>query len=173
MPSLNFVTVNALNAADRVLIPMQPQIFSAKGLEMLLSTIASVRENLNPNLGVTAHKQFRCGKERREVQAINSSRLHSDYKAVKTTGILPENGGNAARQLRRPAIVVGDGERQKALGEEIQRLNGVDARANVDSYKEGREYRFFLALHLITTFLVGIHGFDGGTPSLRADRILA
>jgi chromosome partitioning protein len=50
MPSLNFVTVNALNAADRVLIPMQPQFFSAKGLELLLSTIANVKENLNPNL---------------------------------------------------------------------------------------------------------------------------
>jgi len=50
MPSLNFITINALNAADRVLIPMQPQFFSAKGLELLLSTIANVRENLNPNL---------------------------------------------------------------------------------------------------------------------------
>ena len=50
MPSLNIITVNALNAADRILIPMQPQFFSAKGLELLLSTIANVRENLNPNL---------------------------------------------------------------------------------------------------------------------------
>ena len=50
MPSLNFVTINALNAADRVLIPMQPQFFSAKGLELLLSTISNVKENLNPNL---------------------------------------------------------------------------------------------------------------------------
>jgi chromosome partitioning protein len=52
MPSLNFVTINALNAADRVLIPMQPQYFSAKGLELLLSTIANVRENLNLNLAI-------------------------------------------------------------------------------------------------------------------------
>jgi chromosome partitioning protein len=52
MPSLNFVTVNALNAADKVLIPMQPQFFSAKGLELLLSTIANVKENLNPNLEI-------------------------------------------------------------------------------------------------------------------------
>jgi chromosome partitioning protein len=52
MPSLNFVTINALNAADRVLIPMQPQFFSAKGLELLLSTIANVRENLNPDLAI-------------------------------------------------------------------------------------------------------------------------
>jgi chromosome partitioning protein len=50
MPSLNVLTVNCLNAADRVLIPMQPQFFSAKGLELLLTTIANVRVNLNPNL---------------------------------------------------------------------------------------------------------------------------
>jgi chromosome partitioning protein len=52
MPSLNFVTVNGLNAADRVLIPTQPQYFSAKGLELLLSTIGQVREELNPNLEI-------------------------------------------------------------------------------------------------------------------------
>jgi len=52
MPSLNFVTINALNAANRVLIPMQPQFFSAKGLEMLLSTIAEVRDELNPGLKI-------------------------------------------------------------------------------------------------------------------------
>ena len=52
MPSLNLITVNALNAADSVLIPMQPQYLSVKGLEMLLSTIESVKENLNPNLSI-------------------------------------------------------------------------------------------------------------------------
>jgi chromosome partitioning protein len=52
MPSLNIITVNALNAADKVIIPTQPQYFSAKGLELLLSTIGSVRENLNPNLEI-------------------------------------------------------------------------------------------------------------------------
>ena len=51
-PSLNIITINALNAADRVIIPTQPQFFSAKGLELLLSTIASVKENLNPNLTI-------------------------------------------------------------------------------------------------------------------------
>jgi len=52
MPSLGFVTINALNAAGSILIPMQPQFFSAKGLEMLLSTIARVKENFNPNLDI-------------------------------------------------------------------------------------------------------------------------
>ena len=52
MPSLNFVTINAMNTADQILIPMQPQFFSAKGLELLVSTIAEVRENLNPQLKI-------------------------------------------------------------------------------------------------------------------------
>ena len=52
MPSLNFVTVNGLNAADKVLIPTQPQYFSAKGLELLFATIGQVREELNPTLEI-------------------------------------------------------------------------------------------------------------------------
>ena len=52
MPSLNFVTINALAAANKVLIPLQPQFFSAKGLEMLLQTIDNVRQNINPALSI-------------------------------------------------------------------------------------------------------------------------
>jgi chromosome partitioning protein len=52
MPSLNLITVNALNAADSVLIPMQPQYLSAKGLEMLLSTIGNIKKVLNPSLEI-------------------------------------------------------------------------------------------------------------------------
>jgi len=52
MPSLNLITINALNAADSVIIPVQPHYLSAKGLELLLSTIKSVQDNLNPNLNI-------------------------------------------------------------------------------------------------------------------------
>ena len=52
MPSLNFVTINALNAADSVLIPVQPQFFSTKGLELLFATIGNVKRNLNPKLEI-------------------------------------------------------------------------------------------------------------------------
>jgi len=52
MPSLNFITINALNATDSVLIPMQPQYFSAKGIELLMTTIKNVKDNLNPNLSI-------------------------------------------------------------------------------------------------------------------------
>ena len=48
MPSLNILTVNALTAADSVLIPTQPQYFSAAGLQMLFQTIHRVQRKLNP-----------------------------------------------------------------------------------------------------------------------------
>ncbi len=50
MPSLGLMTVNALAAADRVIIPVQAAYLSLKGLEQLLLTIKKVRQKLNPNL---------------------------------------------------------------------------------------------------------------------------
>lgn len=52
MPSLGMLTVNALIAADRVIIPSQPHFLSVKGLEMLVSTIIKVKKQLNPNLKI-------------------------------------------------------------------------------------------------------------------------
>lgn len=52
MPSLGMLTVNALAAANSVLIPVQAQYLSAKGLEQLLGTIAKVRRQINPKLSI-------------------------------------------------------------------------------------------------------------------------
>ena len=52
MPSLGMLTVNALTAADQVLIPVQAQYLSAKGLEQLLQTISKVRRQINPKLKI-------------------------------------------------------------------------------------------------------------------------
>jgi chromosome partitioning protein len=52
LPSLGLVTVNALVAADSVLIPVQCEIFSLEGLTKLKNTINLVRKNLNPKLEV-------------------------------------------------------------------------------------------------------------------------
>jgi len=52
LPSLNILTVNALNASDEVIIPVQAQYLSAKGLELLLSTIKKVSLNLNSKLKI-------------------------------------------------------------------------------------------------------------------------
>ena len=52
MPSLGMLTVNALAAADSVLIPVQAQYLSAKGLEQLLQTVSKVRRQINPKLKI-------------------------------------------------------------------------------------------------------------------------
>ena len=52
MPSLGMLTINALTAADSVLIPVQAQYLPAKGLEQLLQTVSKVRRQLNPKLKI-------------------------------------------------------------------------------------------------------------------------
>lgn len=52
LPSLGMVTVNALVAADSVIIPVQCQYFALEGLGKLLNTIKIVQSGLNPNLDI-------------------------------------------------------------------------------------------------------------------------
>lgn len=51
-PSLGLITVNALTAADSVLIPVQCEYFALEGLGKLLNTIKIVQNRLNPNLEI-------------------------------------------------------------------------------------------------------------------------
>lgn len=52
MPSLGMLTINALAASNEVLISVQAQYLSAKGLEQLLQTISKVRRQINPRLKI-------------------------------------------------------------------------------------------------------------------------
>jgi chromosome partitioning protein len=51
-PSLGLLTVNALTAADSVLIPLQCEYYALEGLRSLLETIDLIRERLNPELAI-------------------------------------------------------------------------------------------------------------------------
>lgn len=52
MPSLGMLTINALAAADSVVIPTQPHYLSAKGLELLLRSVSKVGRQINPHLRI-------------------------------------------------------------------------------------------------------------------------
>ncbi len=51
-PSLNLITINALVAADSILIPLQTHYYSLEGMRELFSTVEIVRERLNPDLQI-------------------------------------------------------------------------------------------------------------------------
>lgn len=51
-PALDLLTLNALVAADTVLIPMQGEYFALEGISELLDTIERIRAGLNPELGI-------------------------------------------------------------------------------------------------------------------------
>src|SRR5205814_3135642 len=51
-PSLGPLTVNALAAADRVLVPVQAEYYALEGLTQLLHSVELIRRRLNPRLGI-------------------------------------------------------------------------------------------------------------------------
>ena len=51
-PSLNLLTVNAMVAADSVLVPLQCEFFALEGLSQLMLTIREVKQSLNPKLNI-------------------------------------------------------------------------------------------------------------------------
>ena len=52
MPSLGLMTINALSAADSVIIPTQPNYLSIKGMNLLLKSVGRVRKQINPMLQI-------------------------------------------------------------------------------------------------------------------------
>jgi chromosome partitioning protein len=63
-PSLSILTINALNAADEVLIPVQMEVLSLEGLSLLLDTANEVRSVLNTNLKICGIIPFMFDKRR-------------------------------------------------------------------------------------------------------------
>ena len=51
-PALGYLTINALTAADSVIVPLQCEFFALEGIQQLMDTISIVREKWNPSLSV-------------------------------------------------------------------------------------------------------------------------
>ena len=73
MPSLGMMTVNALVAADSVIIPSQPNFLSTKGLNLLLRSISKISRQLNPTLKIYENILTMIEKQTNNAKAIISS----------------------------------------------------------------------------------------------------
>ncbi len=73
MPSLGMLTVNALAASDQLIVPVQAQYLSAKGLEQLLQTVNKVKRQINPKLRIEGNDRYRgyLGYTRQQSQLRN------------------------------------------------------------------------------------------------------
>jgi chromosome partitioning protein len=89
-PSLNLLTVNAMAAADAILVPLQCEFFALEGLSQLLQTVASVKSTLNPDLMIhgivlTMHD----ARNNLSNQVVADVRQNSNQKVYDT--IIPRN----------------------------------------------------------------------------------
>ena len=89
-PSLGLLTLNALTAADAVLVPMQCEYYALEGLSDLQSTIRLVSESLNPGAGDRRHRPVHGRARQNLTQQVTSEvRAHFDGKVYDTT--VPRN----------------------------------------------------------------------------------
>ena len=89
-PSLNLLTVNAMAAADAILVPLQCEFFALEGLSQLLKTVDQVKETLNPGLSIhgivlTMHD----ARNKLSNQVVEDVRAHMGHKVYDT--VIPRN----------------------------------------------------------------------------------
>jgi chromosome partitioning protein len=89
-PSLNLLTVNAMAAADAILVPLQCEFFALEGLSQLLQTVQNVKSTLNPDLTIhgivlTMHD----ARNNLSNQVVADVRANSGQKVYDT--IIPRN----------------------------------------------------------------------------------
>jgi chromosome partitioning protein len=84
-PSLGLITVNALTAADSVIVPVQTEFFALEGLGKLLNTIKIVQSRLNPSLAIEGILMTMYdGRLRLCNQVVSEVRKHFDEMVFNT-----------------------------------------------------------------------------------------
>ncbi|MCX5696857.1 MAG: ParA family protein [Candidatus Omnitrophica bacterium] len=85
-PSLGLLTINALCAADSIIIPVQCEYYALEGLTQLANTIKLVQDNLNPNLAIEGvlltMADFRTNLTKEVVQEVRNYFKEKVYKTV-------------------------------------------------------------------------------------------
>jgi chromosome partitioning protein len=89
-PSLGLLTINALTAADSVLIPIQTEYYALEGLSDLMNTINRIRENFNPKLKIKGIL-LTMFDERTNLSKQVEEEIRSYFKSKVYRSIIPRN----------------------------------------------------------------------------------
>jgi len=89
-PSLGLLTLNALTAADSVLIPLQCEYYALEGLSQLLHTIELVREGLNPELAIEGIL-LTMFDQRANISHQVADEVRSHFKGQVFSAVVPRN----------------------------------------------------------------------------------
>jgi chromosome partitioning protein len=128
-PSLGLITVNALSAADSVIIPVQSEYFALEGLGKLLNTIKIVQTRLNPELDIEGILLTLYDiRLRLANQVIEEVKAHFDKMVFDT--IIPRNTKLAEAPSYGEPIIMFDAESKGSvsylnLAREILQKNGM------------------------------------------------
>ena len=93
LPSLGMITLNALSAADSVIIPVQAQFLPAKGMTQLLQTVSRVKKYINPKLNIEGilltivDNRTNLAKSTQEALRVNFGNRIKIYKTQIPSGI--------------------------------------------------------------------------------------
>jgi chromosome partitioning protein len=89
-PALGLLTINALTAADSVLIPVQSEYYALEGLGQLLSTIQMIKQRTNPNLNIMGVVVTMFDKRNALSDQVYKE-LENYFKETLFTSIIPRN----------------------------------------------------------------------------------
>ncbi len=89
-PSLNMLTINALVAADGVVIPMQCEYYALEGLSALMDTIGAIKERINPDLAIEGILRTMYDPRNKLTSEVNGQ-LFSYFGDVVYRTVVPRN----------------------------------------------------------------------------------
>jgi len=136
LPSLGLITVNALVAADSVIVPVQCEFFALEGLGKLLNTIKIVQSRLNPELQIEGILMTMYdGRLRLSNQVVSEVRKHFDEMVFST--IIHRNTRLSEASLNLVLRFLYDAESKGTvnylnLAKEILQKNGMTNMSNAE-----------------------------------------
>ena len=136
LPSLGLITVNALVAADSVIVPVQCEFFALEGLGKLLNTIKIVQSRLNPELQIEGILMTMYdGRLRLSNQVVSEVRKHFD-EMVFSTIIHRNTRLSEAPSVGKPVILYDADSKGTVnylnLAKEILQKNGMTKMSNAE-----------------------------------------